>query len=292
MRLEERVQYSPIVDREPLRLPGGARLAIWVAPNVEYWVPDTGGPAIGHASAGQAPDIMNHAWREYGSRVGFWRLMEIFDRLGIRASVNLNADVCDHFPQIVRAAVDRGWDFLGHGRTNSQRLVGMGEDEERAVIQHTFDRLREATGRPPGGWLGPGLAETHVTPDLLAEVGFRYVCDWCDDDQPHTMRTRSGRPLLTVPYSVETNDFQAFLIFHLTGAEFGQMLRDQFDCLYAEGQHSARVMCVALHPFITGQPHRAVHLERALQYMRQHAGVWWATGTEIAEWYGETLGRG
>lgn len=285
MRLEDRVEYLPIVERPPLRLPGGARLAVWIAPNVEYWVPDTGGPAIGRASPDQVPDIMNHAWREYGSRVGFWRLAEIFDRLGVAASVNLNADVCDHFPQLVRAAVERGWEILGHGRTNSQRLVGLGEEEERAVIVHTFERIREATGRAPAGWLGPGLAESHVTPDLLAETGFRYVCDWCDDDQPHEMRTRSGRRLLTVPYSVETNDYEVIVAFRQTGAAYAEILRDQFDCLYAEGVRSARVMCIPLHPFLSGQPHRAVHLERALRYMKRHDGVWWTTGGQIADWY-------
>lgn len=290
MRTDQRVEFSPISERVPMSFPNGARVAVWIAPNIEHWIPDTPGATINPSGAGQMPDIMNTGWRNYGLRVGYWRLTEIFDRVGVRASLVLNADVCDFEPQVVRSAVERNWDFLGHGRSNSQRLSGLDEVEERRVIQHTYDRLRQATGRSPQGWLGPGLAETHVTPDLLCEVGFRFVCDWCDDDQPHTMRTRTGQSMLTVPYSVETNDFQAFLQLHMTAPEFGRMLCDQFDCLYAEGEYNGRVMCIALHPFLTGQPHRAVHLERALRYMKRHDGVWWATGTEIAQWYEGQVG--
>lgn len=291
MQLHERVDYVPLPERPPIAWPNGARLAVWVSPNVEWFRPDEGGPCINEGTGGLKPDTLNAPWREYGARVGFWRMAEVLDRLGIRASVNLNSQVCEHYPQMVRAGVDRHWEFLGHGTTNSQLLTGLPEEEERHVIQEVYDTLHGATGTAPAGWMGPALCESHVTPDLLAEVGFRYNADWCDDDQPHPMRTRGGQTLISVPYAIEVNDYSAVLGFRMTGEQFGQLIRDQFDCLYQEGEVSARVMCIALHPFLSGQPHRSLHLERALQYMKGHEGVWWATGAEIADCYAAQLTR-
>lgn len=285
MQTDKRVEYSPLPHRKPLRWPDGARLAVWVSPNLERWIPDTPAAVINDSTSGLRPDVLNAAWREYGARVGFWRLLDLMDRLGIRGSADTNASACEYYPQIIEAAAERNWEFLGHGITNSVLHAEMAEEKERQEIRAVYNTLQQATGKAPAGWLGPALTETHLTPDLLVEEGFKYVADWCDDDQPHLIRTRSGQRLLSVPYSLEINDYTAFLGLKLTGEQFGQMIRDQFDVLYREGARTGMVMCVALHPFLIGQPHRFVHLERALTYMKQHDGIWWTTGAEIADWY-------
>ncbi|HZU07927.1 MAG TPA: polysaccharide deacetylase family protein [Chloroflexota bacterium] len=279
-----RYDYSAIVTRPPLRWPNDARVAVWVIPNIEHFHIDRPGTALRPESAQQAPDVYNFAWRDYGLRVGIWRLMAILDKYGVRATVALNAEVCDHYPLIVQEGVKRGWEFMGHGLTNSQRLAGLSEAEEREVIARTLARIEQAVGRRPRGWLGPGLAETWRTPDLLAEAGIEYVGDWCADDQPFPMRVARGE-LIAMPYTVELNDIPLFLHHHFTGQQFYEAIRDQFDVLYQEGRESGRVMAIALHPFITGVPHRAKYLDQALAYVTGHRHVWLATGSEILDAY-------
>jgi len=279
-----RYDYSAIVTSPPLRWPNDARVAVWVIPNIEHFHIDRPGTALRPESAQQAPDVYNFAWRDYGLRVGIWRLMAILDKYGVRATVALNAEVCDHYPLIVQEGVKRGWEFMGHGLTNSQRLAGLSEAEEREVIARTLARIEQAVGRRPRGWLGPGLAETWRTPDLLAEAGIEYVGDWCADDQPFPMRVARGE-LIAMPYTVELNDIPLFLHHHFTGQQFYEAIRDQFDVLYQEGRESGRVMAIALHPFITGVPHRAKYLDQALAYVTGHRHVWLATGSEILDAY-------
>lgn len=279
-----RYDYDPIVRRKPLRWPNGARVAVWVIPNIEHFHIDRPGTAIRPASTNQVPDVYNIAWRDYGLRVGIWRQMALFDKYGIRATVALNAEVCDHYPVVVEEGLKRGWEFMGHGLTNSQSLYGLPEDEERAVIAQTLERIAQATGRRPRGWLGPGLAETLRTPDLLAAAGVEYVGDWCADDQPFPLKVAAGS-LVAMPYTVELNDIPIFLGQAQTGPQYCERIRDQFDVLYAEGATNGRVMAIALHPMITGQPHRAKYLDQALGYIASHAGVWWATGSEILDAY-------
>lgn len=278
-----RFDYSPIIRRTPLRWPDKARVAFWIAINVEHFKIDKPGTAM-HPFPGVIPDVYNYAWRDYGSRVGIWRMMKLLDRLGIRASVTLNSDVCTQNPVIVEEGVKRKWEFLGHGVTNSQFLAGMSEDEERQTIRTVFQTIAKATGKAPQGWLGPALAETYNTPDVLAEEGFTYLCDWNNDDQPYPMKVRKGR-LLSVPYSVEINDIPTFLHFGYSPERFCQAICDQFDTLYEEGAETGRVMAIALHPFIIGQPFRIKCLEQALQHILRHRDVWMATGGEIADWY-------
>lgn len=278
-----RFDYSPIVRRPPLRWPDHARVAFWVAVNIEHFKIDRPGTAM-HPFPGIIPDVYNYAWRDYGVRVGIWRLMALLDRLGMKAGVMLNSDVCIHYPVIVEECVKRGWEILGHGMTNSQFLAGMSEEQEREVIRTVVRTIREATGKAPRGWLGPALAETFNTPDVLAEEGIQYVCDWCNDDQPYPMRVRKGR-LLSVPYGIELNDIPMFLEFKATPDEFRQAICDQFDQLYAEGAETGRVMCIALHPFIIATPWRIKYLEQALRYVLRHQGVWATTPGEIADWY-------
>jgi allantoinase len=278
-----RFEYSPIIKRPPLRWPNGARVAVWVAVNIEHFKIDRPGTAM-HPFPGITPDVYNYAWRDYGVRVGIWRLMQLLDRLGMKAGVMLNSDVCIHYPVIVEECVKRGWEILGHGMTNSQFLAGMSEDQEREVIRTVIRTIKDKTGKAPRGWLGPALAETFSTPDLLAEEGITYVCDWCNDDQPYPMKVRTGR-LLSVPYGIELNDIPMFLEFKATPDEFRQAICDQFDQLYAEGAETGRVLCIALHPFIIATPWRIKYLERALQHILRHKDVWVTTGGEIADWY-------
>jgi allantoinase len=278
----DRFDYSAIIDRPPLRLPNNARLAVWIIPNIEYFEFD--GPGIGMAPPPGFPDVLNYAWRDYGTRIGVWRLMELFDRYELRATVALNAKVCEFYPRIIEEGVKRNWEFMGHGLTNSQMLANLPEEEERKVIRTTIETIAKAVGKPPRGWLGPALAETIRTPDLLAESGISYLCDWCNDDQPYPFRVRTGR-LISIPYANEINDIPFFVGKGATPDQFREAIQDCFDVMYDEGKRTAKVMAIALHPFLTGVPHRQKSLAMALAYIKQHDNVWFATGSEIADWY-------
>ena len=276
--------YSPLIRRPRLELPNGARLAFWIGLNVEHYALDKPSTSIFGGTAMLQPDPLNYGWRDYGPRVGIWRMMDLLDRYGIRASVLLNSDVCRYYPEIIEEGNKRNWIWLAHGKDNSTFQAGMSEAEERAVLTEVVKTIREGTGKQPRGWLGPALTETFNTPDLLAELGVEYLLDWCNDDQPYPMKVKQGR-MIAVPYSIEVNDIPVFLGKGYTAEQFYQMLVDQFDVLYAEGEQSARVMCVALHPFIINQPFRHKYLERALEYITNHDGVWLTTSDEIADWY-------
>lgn len=267
--------YSAIPRRPALRWPNGARIAVWVIPNIEFFgldVPMPGG-------TGSAPDVPEWSVREYGARVGVWRIMDVLRRHGVRGTVALNADVCDAYPEVVRAAIELGWELMGHGITNTERLTAA--TDEAAVVRETFDRIERFSGRRPEGWLGPGLQETWDTLGHLADCGARYVADWVADDQPFWMELGQRR-LVAVPYSQELNDKRAYDRQNRTPDQFEAAIRRQFDVLYAEGAASGRVMAIALHPYLTGYPHRIGALDGALAYVRSHPDVWLATGGEIA----------
>ncbi len=279
-----RFPYSPIVDREPMTLPDQARVAVWVIVNVELWdigapLPRTVLPPPGGGS--YVPDVTNYGWYDYGLRVGFWRLREVLDRHEVRATLSLNGMVCTTYPRLVAAARDSRWEFLAHGFV--QRPLHQ-EENEREAIRHTVQAIAHATGRRPRGWLSPGLVETEKTLDLLAEEGLEYVADWCNDDQPYEIPTKT-RPLISVPYSLEINDIPMFVIQHHPAEELFRRSRDQFDTYYAEGQQSARIMAIAVHPYLTGVPHRVKYLDMLLDYLRQRPGVLFWTGSEIVDWY-------
>lgn len=279
------MDYSPITDRD-FDLPGGENVAVWVIPNVEHFRFDSSRGGI--APPRGTPDTMNFGWKDYGLRVGIWRLVDVLDRHSVPATYALNSDVCTYEPEIVEAAVERDWAIMGHGTTNSETLSDLSEDEERDVIRTTRDRIFDLTGEKPAGWLGPALQETYNTPDILAEEGFTYVCDWCNDDQPYPMNVRDG-DLISVPYSVEINDYQLILKFGLTGPDYERLVKDQFDVLYREGREpgNAKVMAISLHTFIFGQAFRSKYLERVLEYISNHRDVWLTTGDEIATYYYE-----
>jgi len=278
--------YSPIVRRSQPRLPDGRRLAVWIGLNVEHY--RYGAPALSLAqfTAELVPDPLNHGWRDYGVRAGVWRLMELLDRHGFRASAITNAAVFERYPEIVEEGVRRGWAWVGHGVDNSSWWVGMDREAERAAIAGIVEQFEEATGAAPRGWLGPALTSTERTLDVLAELGFTYSLDWANDDQPYRFAAGGGR-LLSIPYSSEVNDIPAFVLHHHTGEQFAQAVIDQFDQLYEEGARDLRVMGIGIHPFLVGQPFRAKHFARALQHIAAHDDVWLATSDEIADWYAE-----
>jgi peptidoglycan/xylan/chitin deacetylase (PgdA/CDA1 family) len=266
--------------------PGGAWLAVWIIPNIEWYGLDR--PISGSRSS-TIPDVRAWSTHEYGARVGVFRLMDALDRVGARATVALNALVCDMYPQIIEAGNQRGWEWMGHGLTNSQPLVGLKAEEEREIIRQTLDRIEAGTGQRPRGWLGPGLEESYATAGLLAEAGLTYVADWVLDDRPFPLETRSG-PLVGMPYSLVHNDTRMYDQPVFTPGEYRDQMCKVFDVLYEEGEVSAAVMAIPLHPHLSGFPARAHALGEVLSYIKGHDRVWWATGSEIAGAYLDQVG--
>lgn len=277
--------YTPINRRPTLKWPNGARVALWVIPNIEFFSLNRPHPSHPWEKAsGDAPTVRAWGQRDYGNRIGIFRIMDVLTKHGIRATATVNSDICDHHPQIIEDAVKLGWEFMGHNKTNSERLTGMPIEQERTLIRNSLAKLEQATGRKPTGWLGSGLAETWNTLDILAEEGCSYVSDWVNDDQPYLMNTKP-RQLVYLPYSYELNDSPQVYYRDHTAEQFESMIKRQFDVLYEEGAQSGRVMAICLHPFLIGVPHRIRALDSALQYIGSHAGVWKATGQEIVDAY-------
>ena len=279
-----RAEYSPIFQRPPLRLPGGARVAVMVVINVEEWDINEAMPrAVLPTPQGRSvtPDIPNFGWFDYGLRVGFWRLKRVLDRRQIPATGSLNASGCLSYPPLVEASMQSGWEMMGHGFI--QRVLNA-EPDERAVIRRSIRTIKEFTGVAPRGWMGPGLAETFNTPDILAEEGIEYVCDWCNDDQPYPMKVKQGS-LVSIPYTLELNDIPIYAVQHHRSPEIFERTRDQFDTLYQEAAEGARVMAISTHPYITGAAHRIKYFDMIFDYLRQHEGVVFMTGSQILDWY-------
>ena len=274
--------YSPIAGRPRLAWPNGARVAFYVGVNIEHFEIDKPSTSIFAGTNHLKPDALNYGWRDYGARVGFWRLIEALDTHGLRASALLNADVCRHYPEIIEAGKARDWAWLAHGKNNSILQADMTIEEERLYLAEIVGTITKATGRPVNGWMGPGLSETFETPKLLRELGLSYVLDWCADDQPFPLNVPG---LISVPYSVELNDIMLFTQHGLSGEAFYQVVVDQFDQLYRDSEQSGRVMALALHPFVINQAFRHKYLEKALAYIAGHEGVWLTTSDEIAAHY-------
>ncbi|HXP31122.1 MAG TPA: polysaccharide deacetylase family protein [Stellaceae bacterium] len=284
MKPRERALYSALPDRPPLLLPEGLRLVVWPIVNLEVWeierpmarqvLPAPTGVPV-------APDLANWSWHEYGMRVGIWRFFAALDRVQARATLSINAAVVDVYPRVAAAARERRWEFMGH--SDVQMPIHQVADQ-RAMIHRALDRLEKFTGKRPLGWLGPGLTETYETPDLLAEAGIQYVGDWVYDDEPTVIATAHG-PLVTLPYTVELNDIPIAMVQHHHGDVFLKRAIDQFDRLYDEGRQRAKILSFAIHPYITGVPHRIKYLEEFLAYARRYSGVAFWTGEQILEWY-------
>lgn len=285
MRPHERLSYSPIAQRPPLVLPGGARMVVWVIVNVEEWDIEQPMPrtVLTPPAGGQpSPDIPNWAWHEYGNRVGFWRMLEVFDQFHTPGVLAINGSCFDTYPQIAAAALERNWEFLGHGyiQKNMQKV-----DDEAEAIRLTTEAICRFSGKPPRGWLGPGLTETWQTPDLLQEAGYDYVCDWVLDDQPVELKTRSGETITNLPYTQECNDVAMMLIQHHSAREYHDRAMDQFDQLYEDSRESARVMALVVHPYIMGAPHRLKWFRKIFERLSARKDVVFWTGSQILDWY-------
>jgi peptidoglycan/xylan/chitin deacetylase (PgdA/CDA1 family) len=276
-----RYGYSPIASRPDYSWPGGARLAVYVGLNLEHFAFGEGlGAEL--APGGPQPDVLNYAWRDYGNRVGAWRMIELFDALGWPVSVLLNSAIYDYAPQLAAAFRARGDEFVGHGRTNAERQGVLDEAGERALIEAATAAIARHEGRAPAGWVGPWISQSRVTPDLLQEAGYSYLLDWCMDDQPVWFRTRRGR-ILSLPYPQELNDIPMIVGRKIGGDAFADMIVDNFDEMRAQSRAQPLVMGIALHPYLVGQPYRLRHLRRALQHIAAHRdGVWLATAGAIA----------
>ena len=277
--------YSPLINRPRLTLPNGAHVALWVFPNIEFFALDEKVPMGSGGTGAPVPDIPAWAARDYGNRIGVFRVMEVLDRHGIRGTAALNSDLCAQYPVIIAEGQKRNWEWMGHNESNTRRLNELKEGDEPTVIRNALGTIERATGRRPLGWLSSGLQETWDTLDILAAEGCKYVADWVNDDQPYLMTLDGGRELISVPYSHAINDKPQYERFHRTAKEFQEMICRQFDVLYREGAHSGRVMAIAIHPYITGMAHRIDAFDAALEYICRHDKVWKATGAEIARHY-------
>jgi peptidoglycan/xylan/chitin deacetylase (PgdA/CDA1 family) len=283
MRRSNRYEDTVIHERKPFTWPDGKTLAVWIAPNVEVWHYDS--PAGGGVSpnpSNRVPDVINYAWREYGIRVGLWRLADVLDAAGVKASVALNSQYCETFPKNIAEMVRRGWEFMGHGTTNSESLQGLTLEKEKEVIKHVLATIEKATGKRPRGWLGTGLTQTNDTLDILAEEGVTYCGDWNNDDQPYPMKVKSGK-MTAIPYCMEINDIPLYMRKGYTGEQYYRSVMDQFEQLLADSAKQPRVMGIPLHPMISGQPLRIKYLARVLAEMKKHDKVWFATAGEIID---------
>ncbi len=282
----DRFDYLPIHRRSTYRWKNGAGLAVYLAFNIEHFAFGEGlGAGIGPASP--QPDVLNYSWREYGNRVGAWRCLDVFDSLGLPAAALINTALYDHCPELVAACLQRGDELVGHGHSNAERQGVLSEPDERLLLEQCRDRILMESGHAAAGWLSPWISESVVTPDLLAETGYGYTLNWCHDDQPVPMRTRSGQPLWAIPYPQELNDIPMIIARQMDGKDFAQMIIDQMDEMLEQSKalgSAPLVMGIALHPYIVGQPYRLRHLRRALQHIaaaRDRNELWMTTPGEI-----------
>jgi peptidoglycan/xylan/chitin deacetylase (PgdA/CDA1 family) len=276
--------YTPITRRPKITWPTGARVALWVIPNIEFFPLNERMPDSPGGSGGLIPDVIAWSMRDYGNRVGIYRLMEVMQRYKVRGTVALNSEICDEHPQIIDEAKRLGWEFMGHNQSNVRRLNTLPQGTEREVVRATLDRISAAAGRKVAGWMGSALQETWNTLDYLVEYGCKYVADWVNDEQPYLMNV-GGKRLCSIPYSTELNDKVAIEYHHVTPEEFDRMCRRQFDVLCREGERSGRVMAIAIHPYLMGVAHRIDAFESALKHITSQPGVWLATGEEIVDHY-------
>ncbi len=279
----DRYPFSAIVDRPDYSWPEGKRLAFYIALNVEHFA--WGEPPGGDFSSVPLPPYhRSYAWRDYGNRVGIWRLLELFEALDLPTCLLVNASVYDHCPRILEPFRNRGDEIVGHGRTNSQRQADLPEQEERQLIAEATEVLTRHEGKAPGGWLGPWISQSERTPDLLKEAGYTYMLDWHFDDQPIWFSTRSG-PILAMPYpGMEVNDSTAIIYRRTSDAEFASLIVDTFDELLEQSRRQPLVFPLSLHTFIVGQPGRLRVLRKALEHIASHRDeVWFTRPREIAQ---------
>lgn len=276
--------YEPIISRALPPLPQGASIAVWPGLNIEHY--EWGKPSLSIVPDFKTfmPDPINYGWRDYGARVGFWRLAAMFEELGIRATAICNSAVALEYPPIVAEVRRLNWGLVAHGRTNSVLNATLDPTVERRYLSEMTEELECAFGYRPRGWLGPSRSMSLHTYDILADLGYTHAMDWSNDDQPYFF-TAGGGSLVSVPYSLEVNDVLVNVFNGGSGADLERRICDAFDVLREEGRRSPRVLGLSLHPFISGQPFRFKYLRRALEYIARHDDVWWSTSEEIAAWY-------
>jgi peptidoglycan/xylan/chitin deacetylase (PgdA/CDA1 family) len=281
LKTHGRYGYSAITRRPDYHWPGGKRLAVYLGFNLEHFDFGSGlGATLGPRSP--EPDVLNYSWRDYGNRVGAWRCLELFDSLKLPAGIILNTALYDYCPELVAACVKRGDELIGHGHTNSERQGEFTEENEKKLLLQCRKMIQEKSGVLADGWLSPWISESHLTPDLLAETGYKYTLNWCHDDQPVEFRTRRGK-LWSIPYPQELNDIP-MIVARLGGAaEFADQIVDNFDEMAMQAKEQPLVMGIALHPYIVGQPFRLRHLRRALKHVAKNKKVWFTTPGKICD---------
>ena len=284
MKLDQnrRYSYSAIVNRPDYSWPNGSKLAVYIGLNLEHFAFGTGLGAQLVPGRGIGPDVLNYSWRDYGNRVGVWRLAALFEKLEFPVSLLVNTAIYDYCPEVIKRFRDRGDEIVAHGRTNSETQDGLSEKDEFQLIAETTERITEEEGRPPEGWLGPWISETMKTPDILQENGYKYLLDWCHDDQPTWMET-SGGEILSVPYPQELNDIPSIMVRKNSAEQFAKIITDNFDEMLEQSRQQPLVMGIALHPYIVGQPFRLKHLRNALLHIsRKREDIWFTTAGQIA----------
>ncbi|WP_250631553.1 polysaccharide deacetylase family protein [Rhodoflexus caldus] len=280
----ERYRWSNLFERQPVTWPDGAHVALWVTVVSEFFPLNQEGKPF-KAPGGMVtayPDFRHYSSRDYGNRVGIFRLFRLFKQLGIKASVAMNAAVAERYPVLAREVVANGYEIICHGYDmDTIHHSGMSEADERAIIRKSKNIISDITGVAPQGWLSPASAESFLTPDLVQEEGFSYLCDWANDDMPYAFQTRQGS-IWAMPYSEEISDRQIIFGYHHTEAQFAEQVKDQFDTLFTESkQYGGRILSLVLYPYISGLPYRIHAVEEALRYIVQRPGVWSALGSDI-----------
>ncbi len=282
----DRYAWSMLPRRKPVAWPDGARVALWVVPALEWFPLDMKGVPFKPPGAMQTayPDLRHYSLRDYGNRVGIFRVMQALDQHGIRASVAVNAAVAARYPSLLQACVQRNWEIIANGQDMDHlHHGGLPLEDESKLVADTLALLRKASGQPVRGWLSPAKSESAATPDLLRAAGVDYLCDWVNDDMPYPMRTASG-VLHAMPHPIDMDDTTILVQNHHTEDDFRDQLCDQFDMLYRESAtQGGRIMAISLHPWVIGQPYRIGALEQALNHIMRHRGVWAATGSEILD---------
>jgi peptidoglycan/xylan/chitin deacetylase (PgdA/CDA1 family) len=280
----DRYEWSDLFERAPVAWPGGAKVALWVTPILQ-WFPLTAKAKPFQAPGGLTmpyPDLRHYTSRDYGNRVGIFRILDLLDELRCPASVAMNAAVAERYPTLLAEVTGRGHEVVAHGQDmGTLHHSGLSAEEEGAIVSRALNTLRQASGQAVTGWLSPGRAQSFATPDILAKNGVRYACDWANDDMPFAMRTASG-PLWAMPLAQETDDRAVLLDFHHTEDDWLLQVRDRFDVLYREADRfGGRIVSVPLHAWVSGVPYRIGMVHKALSYMLGHDAVWAATGANI-----------
>ena len=278
--------WSMLPQRKPVAWPGGARVALWVVPALEWFPLDMKSVPFKPPGAMMTayPDLRHYTLRDYGNRIGIFRIMKALERHGIPASVAVNAAVAVRYPSLLDECTRRGWEVIANGLDMDHlHHAGLDRGAEKGLIDQTLDILRRASNQAVRGWLSPAKSESASTLELLAGAGLDYVCDWVNDDLPYAMRTPAGA-LHAMPHPIDMDDHTILVQNHHSEDDFRDQLCDQFDLLYKESAtQGGRVMAISLHPWVIGQPYRIGALEEALQHMMRHKGVWAATGSQILD---------